>query len=505
MAKAKAHGGAIRVAYDLLCSLLGKQPDDPAVTAMIAKAGKVTVKSDFIIAKEAGFDFSLGRPPGAKKKVLTSLFLFREGNAGHRGYPDLPSGFAFTTRSELLAKVPAPQESFKIGKGTVPVSTPDVSHDTWIVDGRELTASYRDGNVGHINIALPADQMGGRDLSTHPLHFESRPPDAPADAELVGMALLVAWAATKHGLPAKHAASPLGKQLLARKITPREFLVGACAKTLTSLDVAPALGDFLHGYTHRLFTERDQANAAIAKLLHLHRADERAYPDDFLGTFKHAVDNPFHVPDSWAAVDRIAPVLDARWADYQATRFARAPDLKLYEKAAKARDARAVSAARADVAPAAADAGLAEELVGLIDRALKDPHVKTVLTRAGMPIGKKIDQQANPALGIAYMGTKFEIDGKKELGVDAVYFFAAKQKSYIRGIGGEVEFAGYPGPLPHGLVLGESRAAVAKKLGKPTKTYEDNDYWTPSTNRKLACTFAKGKLVELYIGRPRDY
>ncbi|MBA2544934.1 MAG: hypothetical protein H0V17_35150 [Deltaproteobacteria bacterium] len=155
------------------------------------------------------------------------------------------------------------------------------------------------------------------------------------------------------------------------------------------------------------------------------------------------------------------------------------------------------------VPPETVDPGLADELVGLIDRSLKDPHVEAVLARAGIPIGKKIEQQANPALGIAYMGTKFQIDGKKELGVDAIYFFAAKQKSYIRG-SGDVEFAGYPGPLPLGLVLGESRAAVTKKLGKPAKTYEDHDYWSPARNRRIACTFASGKLVEVYIGRPRD-
>ena len=40
-------------------------------------------------------------------------------------------------------------------------------------------------------------------------------------------------------------------------------------------------------------------DTAITKLLRLEREDERAYADDFLGTFEGAVDNPFHVPDDF--------------------------------------------------------------------------------------------------------------------------------------------------------------------------------------------------------------
>lgn len=514
MAKAKTSSPAIAVPFKTLTSLLGKTPDDPAVAAMLKKAGKVTVKSDFIIAMEAGFDFTLEQPTGSKrnaKKVLSSVFLFADGKDGHRGYADLPNGFVFAPRAELLSRVPAaPESSFKIGKGKVPVDTPDVNRDNWRIGGMCISASYREGTVDHYNVSLPEEAMGGRDLSTHPLHFETKPADAPPDAELVGMALLAAWALHRHGVPAKHAASPLAKQLVTRAIAPRAFLVGACDKTLTSLDVDPKLGDFLYGYTHRLFLDDDEGarsavDKKITKLLNLHREDERAYSDDFLGTFEKAVDNPFHVPDGWDAFDRIAPVLDARWADFQATKFAKPPDLALYENAAKLRDKRSVTPARAELAKATVDDKLADDLVALIGRSLKDAQVKAVLGRAAMPVGKKIDQQANPALGVAYMGTKFEIDGKHQLGVDAIYFFAAKQKSYIRGIGAEVEFRGYPGPLPFSLVLGDSRTAVAKKLGKPTKTYEDNDYWQPSPNRRVTGRFTRDKLVELYIGQPKNY
>lgn len=491
------------VTYSQLVALLGKQTDDPAVAKLLAKTAH-TIKSDFIIGKDAGFDFSLDRPEGAKKKVLSALFLHAAGPKQKPYSGHLPKGAMFGTRDQVLAALGAPHTTWKIGKGKVPVTTRDVDHDTWIVDGHDLSANYRrDMTVGHFLVS-PVRSATGSDLSTNPLHFETRPVDAPPQAELLGMALLVAWAADRHGLPPKHAGSKAGTQLLAREISPRTFLVQACAKKLSTLDFVPELHEFLYEYMHHVRDDegaRDKVNPKIAKLLGLEDPQRRAYTDDFVATFAGVLDSAFHVPDSWAAVDRLAPVIDARLADFTATGFLKAPDVKLYEKAASARDKQKVTAERATttVTAAAADDTLADALVGLIGRSLKDPEVKAVITRAGMPIGKKIDQQANPALGVAYMGTNMQIDGKKQLGVDGVYFFAAKQKSYIRGIGAEVEFAGYPAKLPHGLAFGDARAAVAKKLGKPESTYEHNDFWTTREGYRLRCEFAKGKLVELSI------
>ncbi len=500
---------AVPVPYEKLVALLGKRVDDPAVNELLAKAGKVTIKPDYVIAKEAGFDFSLDRPEGAKRKVLSTLFLFPDGYDRHRGYADLPEGFAFSTRAELLATLPAPESSWKIGKGKVPVSTDGVAHDTWSVGGLDVCVSYRQGDeVSHIQVSRRDEEGGGQDLSTHPLHFETKPADAPEDAELVGMALLVAWGAVRFGLPKKHAGTRLGERLLAREITPRTFLIEACGKRLSSLDFDPKLGDFLYEYIHQVRDDegaRAKADAQIAKLLRLEGRERRVYTDDFLGTFRKAVDDPFHVPDGWEALERITPVIDARLADFEATGFLEPPELALYEKAAKLRDAVSVEPARRELAAAVADAKLADDLVALIGKSLKDPGVKAVLQRAGLPVGKRIDEQANPALGVSYMGTKIDVGGIKQLGVDGVTFYADKQKSYIRGIGAEVQFVGYPGPLPRGLVFGESRAAVAKKLGKPKSSYEDNDYWQPAKNRRWTCEFEKGKLVQIYVGIPGDY
>jgi hypothetical protein len=281
-----------------------------------------------------------------------------------------------------------------------------------------------------------------------------------------------------------------------------------CGKRLATTDFAPELEGFLYGYTHRLFRRSRQTDKAVAKLLRLHRTDERSYNDDFLGTFAD-LDSPFHVPDSWAAVDRIAPVLDARWADYQATELERAPELAIYETAAKLRDAVAIVPARAEVTvePAAtADATLALDLVRLIDKPLAEKAVQAVLGRAKLPIGKKIDEQANPALGVSYLGSKLSIGGKRVMSVQDVTFYATKQKSYIRGIGAEVEFRGWPGPLPGGIEIGAARADVAKAFGAPKQTSKDMDYWFPAVDRRISAKFNRAdKLVSINFGKPADW
>jgi hypothetical protein len=162
-----------------------------------------------------------------------------------------------------------------------------------------------------------------------------------------------------------------------------------------------------------------------------------------------------------------------------------------------------VTPTHAKLVPRLVHAGLADELVGLLGRSLKDREVKATLERAGLPVGKRIDQQANPALGVAYMGTKIPIGGKPELGVDTVWFYAKGYTSYIRGIGAEVKFEPYPGALPLGLALGMTRAAVTKELGAPARTDDATDYWKPSADRTLTAEFVKDQLVMLRIGIPK--
>jgi hypothetical protein len=333
------------------------------------------------------------------------------------------------------------------------------------------------------------------DLSTHPLHFETQPVDAPPHADLVGMALLVAWAAEKFGLPKKHKKET---ELLSRAITPRTFLIQKCGKTLTSADVSPKAEAFLYGYTNRMFLDGD-SNPKIAKLLRLHREDERAYTDDFLGTFKD-VKNPYYVPDSWDAVDRIAPILDARWADYQTTKFKKPADVKLYAKAAKLRDAKKIVPTRGATPLHEGDAKLGEDLAALVDKRLDDKLVLAVFDRAGLPIGKKIDRQANPALGVSYMGVK----AKGKMVVDSVEFWAKGQTCHVRSMGTDVQFLGFPSPLPYKLAFGMAPAAVAKLLGKPSMSYGGVDRFPIAKKLLVSCAFKRNKLVAVDVGKPLE-
>jgi hypothetical protein len=333
----------------------------------------------------------------------------------------------------------------------------------------------------------------GQEIATHPLHFTVKPVDAPADAELVGMALIVAWSADRFGLPARHAGSPEGARLVQRAISPVTFLKTACASTLTTADIAPALAELLAGYTRRLFLgarapERAATAAAISELLRLSRPDERAYTDDFLGTFAGALANPFYVPDDWTAVDRIAPVLDARWADYQATAMTSAPDLAVYQAAAARRDAVAIKPAVAAVAAVAIDAAFAEDLIAQLGTSVKD--AKAALVRAQLPIGKRIDAQANPAAGVSYMGSNLSVGGKAVLSVTDVTFYADGENAYIRGLGKEVQFRGYPGPIVLGVTVISTRAEVATAFGPPHSTHDDRDFWYPDAGHRIAVTFA---------------
>ncbi len=348
--------------------------------------------------------------------------------------------------------------------------------------------------------------MPARDLTSHPLHFEAQPSTgAPAHAELLGTGLLVAWAALRGGLAKKHAKA--GKPLIAREITGREFLVKTLKGKLSDTDLDKKLADFLYGYTHRLFLDdSDRDHKAIAKTLGLKGEDEIAFSDDYLAAFKKVVKNPYLVPDSWAAYDRLAPILDARYADYQATKFVKPPPKGLYEKAVKARDAVKVEAQKVQARKFEVDAGFTEQLIAMVGRPLADKGVKDTLTVAGLPIGKRTDEQALPSLGVSYMGSKFE---KKQLEVDDVCFYAKGVSSFIRGIGSKVVFAQYPGPLPNGITWSDDRATVKKKVGgKPSRDTEGDEYleWEdPKTRRYRQFKFERKKLRWIRYSMPRDF
>jgi hypothetical protein len=476
-------------AFTELLAILNKPVADPAVQAVLKRAGKVKLSSDFIVATEAGFDISLDEPVGITKrakKVTTTLFLFADGEDKHVGYADLPKPFKFTKdRASLIAKHP-PDESWNLDEGDVPITSTKVERDTWKPDGFEIDAHYsrKTGVVRYFTVSLPEELRGGRDIATHPLHFQTSPADAPPDAELMGMALLAAWSVDRCGLSKKHAAAGFANSLPIK--SPLGFLKAACNSTLTTLDVDPSMGDFLYAYTN---------NSAEPK---------RWYVDDFVAAFK-VLKNPSYVPDTWEAVDRIAPILDARRTDYAKTKFKGAPDKQALAAAIKLRDAVKVSPAKATLADTPIDDHFASELLGMIDILLSDKKLRTLLDRAKLPVGKTIDTQANPTLGISYLGARPEGTKPSALRIEAVTFFAAKQREYVRGLGKEVEFRGFPSLLPLGLVMGATRDEVIEAFGKPRGGDANGAFWYPAKNRQISASFKNGKLVRINFGKPADW
>jgi hypothetical protein len=144
--------------------LFGLAMDDPEVSAVLARAGKVTwTKPDggarYAVAKDAGFDLLVQRPPGAKRgapMIVRCAFMFVEGSSKHRQFARPPHGLAFTTRAQILASMPAPERTWVIGTGAVPTSTEKVDHDRWLLDGLHVSADYdQELNVRVIQVQIP--------------------------------------------------------------------------------------------------------------------------------------------------------------------------------------------------------------------------------------------------------------------------------------------------------------------------------------------------------------
>ena len=445
--------------------LLGLPKKEPGVAALIAASGKAV-----------GVELSLDGG------VLGAIFL-SPGNPKQRIKPfsgTLPHGLAWgMPRADVALGEPALDE----GKRA-----------RWDVDGYSLFLGFGDDDALTAVTMQPLVVDYDLDLP-NPLHFETQPADPPKDAELVAPALLVVWAIDRGGAPPKHAAH--ADALASRSITPRAFLVEACGRDLGRDDIPLELLPFVYGYTNRRFLGDEPRKAAksIRKLLGLSRDDEIAFSDDYLGTFAK---QPYFVPDSWAAFDRLAPILDARLADYRATKFTAEPPAGIYEAAAKLRDAHPVSLAQPKSVPVTL-AVSTDELLALVGKSLADKAVQAVLARATLPIGKTVDEQAAPMVGLSYMGAK--LAGK--LAVTAVTFYAKGQRSYIRGLGTEIRFDGYRGALPNKLDFGATHAAVHEALGKPLSPDAEHENWRIG-DRRLRCTFRRDKLVEVSWSLPRD-
>jgi len=155
------------ISFDDMRRLFGLPQDHEDVVAVLARVGKVTWTkpeggSRYAVAKQAGFDILVERAKAGKRgspMVVNTIFLYGEGASKHRQFGNPPYGLAFTTRAELLASMPKPERTWKIGKGAVPVTTKEVSHDRWLIDGLRVFANYdAAGRVTKIIVSLPGDE-----------------------------------------------------------------------------------------------------------------------------------------------------------------------------------------------------------------------------------------------------------------------------------------------------------------------------------------------------------
>lgn len=99
------------------------------------------------------------------------------------------------------------------------------------------------------------------------------------------------------------------------------------------------------------------------------------------------------------------------------------------------------------------------------------------------------------------MGCKIPIGKKRELGVECVEFHAKNDKTYIRGIGAEVQFAQYAGVLPRGITWTDDLAKLKNKLGKLDDDDDDFLDWVfPKEQRRLYVRLTRKKISSIGWG-----
>jgi hypothetical protein len=490
---------------DRLTSLLGARLDDTKLLAFLADAK--------LAAPKPTTDATDSRTVTDKKRGFE--LYFTHAIASRAFYPPKKVGKAYVTFLERILIADDFEEPLPLGVTRAmgrddlvatlgePSLTP-IGHEVYekqVAPGAMLNIAWsRDKGIRNIWLTVPQ----GFKLDVDALHHEAMPSEGkPAHADQLATGMLLAWAADRVGLAPHLATTAKAKALANREITGRDFLVSELGGVLLSEDLDPRVEDFLYFYTHRLFDVPDEARRA---------KDEIAYTDDYLATFKKVIRNPYLVPDTWEAFDRLAPILDARWADYQQTRFQAPAPKGLYEAANKKREAQTIKVDMTPTAKATVAGGTTEKLMAIVGRSTSEPEVKAVLTALGLPVGTTIDQQALPKLGVSYMAVRLPKSRmpaglpQKAVVIIDVRFNAKGNKEYVRGTGSDVIYAQYPGPLPQGLTFGDDRAAVQKRIGKPTRSSEEIDHWNIGERELTVWYTKKGNAVkEVVWAMPRGF
>jgi hypothetical protein len=188
------------------------------------------------------------------------------------------------------------------------------------------------------------------------------------------------------------------------------------------------------------------------------------------------------------------------------------------DKAAKAKGPKArrtKPSLRTPTAESVAD--LVPRALMLLERLITDPEVGAFFAELGFDVLGITKPDVLRNLVLPDLGLQFEIDwpwsGRSER-LDAAYppavrpdlerdkarMFKAIEvlpsgyKSWNNGTRGYVQFKGYPGKLPGGILLTDDRETLVAKMGPPSRINGDNLYWEDATtNRRFLASYSDGE------------
>jgi hypothetical protein len=120
------------------------------------------------------------------------------------------------------------------------------------------------------------------------------PSELPHEAGATHIGMFLAWALTRDLVGALHVeeSQEAVEEVRSRRMTGAEFLISQCDEKLTDEDLSDLGNEFARQYY------------------------EETYFDDYCAEFEEA-DTAYHVEDTWENFERLALVIDRRFAEWQ--------------------------------------------------------------------------------------------------------------------------------------------------------------------------------------------
>ena len=124
------------------------------------------------------------------------------------------------------------------------------------------------------------------------------PEELPEEAGATHIGMFVAWCLL-NGLAGEIHTVELKKDfdtLRSRALTPGAWFINVCDST---------------------FTDEDLTDDGIAFTESYYDADEAEYLADYESTLGAGLESLYHIPDTWASYDALAPILAQRFSEWQ--------------------------------------------------------------------------------------------------------------------------------------------------------------------------------------------